>query len=179
MGEIHLATDRTGETTYRLGLDASNLSPPAPVLRSYLGDQALPETVQTARLDATVTFDRPWDVSALEVSRPQPTAIDLTEAKAQWGVMELQATGQLEIDASARPSGTLSLQAVRWQDMLEIARASGALNDTAAQALRKVLELAAQSSGNPNSIDIDLTLRDGTIYFGFIPIGPAPYIYLR
>ncbi|WP_375174588.1 DUF2125 domain-containing protein [Pseudooceanicola sp.] len=177
--ELHLAAERTGEASYRLGLDGRNLSPPAPLLQAWLGNQALPETLQMARLDATVVFDRPWDITALEDSRPQPVGIDLTNMRAEWGVMELQAKGRVEIDARGRPSGKVSLQAVHWQDLLEIARASGALTDSAAAATRTVLDLAAKSAGNPNSIDVELTFEDGLTYIGFVPIGPAPYIYLQ
>lgn len=179
LDELHLAADRTGDTTYRLGLSATDLTPPASVLRALFGDQALPDTMQSLRLDATATFDRPWDISALEDRRPQPTAIDLADLRTKWGVMEFQARGELTIDASSRASGTLAMQAVNWQDMLEIARASGALTETAAKATRTVLELAAKSSGNPNSIDVEVTFRNGTAFVGIVPIGPAPYIYLR
>ncbi|WP_169052665.1 DUF2125 domain-containing protein [Pseudooceanicola onchidii] len=180
LAELHLAAERTAETTYRLGLEARDLSPPAPMLRRTFGDQALPDTVQLARLDATATFDRPWDVTALEVSRPQPTRIDIATLRAEWGVMAFQARGTLDIDtATGRASGTLALQAEEWQQMLEIAQASGAITDTMAQAARGVLQMAANASGNPASIDVEVTLKDGIAYLGFLPIGPFPRIFLR
>lgn len=179
IGALQLAAERLGETTYRIGLDATDLTPPAPMLRDLLGDQALPETVQLAQLDATATFDRPWDITALEISRPQPQQIEISALKAAWGVMEFQATGTLDIDDMGRASGPLSLQAVQWQEMLNIATASGAITEAAAQGARTVLQLAANASGNPNSIDVELTLKDGTAYLGFIPLGPVPLLRLR
>jgi hypothetical protein len=149
------------------------------MLRAILGDQALPETVQLAQLDATATFDRPWDITALEISRPQPQQVEITALKAAWGVMEFQATGTFDIDQIGRANGTLNLQAVQWQEMLTIATASGAITEAAAQGARTVLQLAANASGNPNSIDVELTLKDGTAYLGFIPLGPMPLFRLR
>lgn len=179
LGELHLAAQRQGDTTYRIGLDARDLSPPAPVLRGIFGDQALPDTMQLAHLDATVTFDRPWDISAIEVSRPQPQKIALTDLRAAWGVMEFRATGELEIDAAGRASGPLSLQAEEWLQMLEIAEASGAMTDLVAKAARGLLTMAADASGNPNSIDVQLTLKDGIAYYGVLPVFALPPVILR
>lgn len=179
LGEVHLAAERRDDTTYRVGIDAQDLTPPSQALQNIFGDQALPETMQVAHLDATIAFDRPWDISAIEVSRPQPTRIAISALRAAWGVMEFQANGEIDVDINGRVSGTLAMQAVEWQDMLEIARTSGALSDTAASAARGVLQMAANASGNPNSIDVELTLKDGIAYLGFIPLGPVPRIILR
>ena len=179
LGELHLAADRQAETTYRIGLDARDISPPAPVVRGIFGDQALPETVQLAHLDATVTFDRPWDITALEVSRPQPTNIVLSDLRAAWGVMEFRATGEIELNAAGLASGPLSVQAKEWREMLAIAEATGAMTDFVANAARGVLQMAADASGNPNSIDVELKLKDGVAYFGVLPVFAVPPVVLR
>ena len=176
--ELHLAAERTEEATYRIGLTAADLSPPARALQSLVGDQALPETMQQAHLDATVTFDRPWDRTAIEDSRPQPTRIDLADLKMIWGVMEFQAKGQIDLDAQGRATGKMALQAVHWKEMLKIAVASGAVPESAAEAAQKLLGMAANAKGNPNSLDVELTLKEGTVYLGFLPLGPAPLIRL-
>ena len=177
--DLHLAAQRTGETSYRLGAEATDLTPPAPMLRNLVGTDALPEVMQLARLDAEVTFDKPWDRTALGSARPQPRHIDLSNLKAIWGVMEFQATGALDIDGSGRASGKLDVQAVNWREMLAIAAKSGAIPEGAAQAAETMLGMGANASGNPNSLDIALTLKDGKMFLGFVPLGPAPIFRLR
>jgi len=179
LDQLNLATQRTGDTTYRYGVEATGLTPPVTMLRDLMGDTALPERMESTQLDATVTFDKPWDRSALETARPQPQQIDLANLRAKWGVMELQATGDLTMDELGYASGTLAVQATNWRDMVEIAQQSGALPENAAEMVIGVLGMAAQSSGNPDKLDAEITLRNGQAMLGFIPLGPVPPIRLR
>lgn len=179
LDQLNLATQRVGDTTYRYGIDAYGLTPPMTLLRDLLGDTALPERMENALLDARVTFDKPWDRSALETARPQPQQIDLTNFTAKWGVMELRATGDLTMDAQGLATGTLAVQATNWQDMVDIARQSGALGENTAKMVQGVLGMAAQSSGNPDRLDADITLKNGQAFMGFIPLGPVPPLRLR
>ena len=45
----------------------------------------LPQAFETLELDMTATFDKAWDRSALEQSRPQPVKIDLRLAEMEMG----------------------------------------------------------------------------------------------
>jgi hypothetical protein len=45
--------------------------------------------------------------------------------------------------------------------------------------LESGLTLMAQMSGNPETLDVPLTFRNGRILLGPIPIGPAPILRLR
>lgn len=140
---------------------------------------ALPASFQTLELDMTVGFDRPWDRRALEERRPQPRAIDLRLARAEWGPLSLFAAGQLTVDAGGVPTGTVTLKAENWRDMLAIAQQSGTIPDIAVEPTAKILKLLSRVSGNPDTLDVELTLSDGMMSMGFLPLGPAPYIYLR
>lgn len=176
---LNLAAQRTDTATYRYGIEARGLTPPATALRAMLGDAALPDRMEHARLDALITFDKPWDLSALDVTRPQPTRIELSSLQAQWGVMAFQAKGEIDIDDAGRPSGTLAVQATHWQDMLAIARQSGALPENMTLMVEGLLSMAAQASGNPEKLDAEITLRNGQAFMGFIPLGPVGPIRLR
>lgn len=177
--ELRLAAERTGDTTYRYGVEAFDLSPPAPVLQRLAGQEALPEVIEVASLDATVSFDKPWDISALEVARPQPTHIDLSDMRAIWGVMEFRAAGEIEVDAQGLGTGTVNIRAENWRDMLRVAVNSGAVPENAATATERALGMLAGMKGNPNSIDATLELKNGQVFIGFIPLGPAPVFRLR
>jgi hypothetical protein len=130
-------------------------------------------------VEADVRFDRPWDRTALEDSRPQPRRIDLRLAEATWGELRLKVAATLDVDAHGVPTGELTLQARNWREILTLAEAAGALSPDFRPQLEKVLATLANLAGNPDSFDVTLTFADGRMSMGFLPLGPAPYIYLR
>lgn len=162
---------------YEVTLEAEGIALSAPVLRSL--DPDLPQSLDSARLDLTARFDRPWDLRALETARPQPRALTLHLLEAGWGPMALRMTAELEIDASGMPEGDLTIQARNWRDMLTVAEQTGAVPPQLIGALSEGLRLLAGLSGNPDSLDVTLRLARGQIFIGVLPLGPAPRLQLR
>ncbi len=140
---------------------------------------SLPDEVETLRLDAEIAFTAPWDRTAIEVARPQPTRIDLRELRASWGRLDLRAAGEVTVAADGTPEGTVAVKAENWREILELAVASGALPERLASTVERGLEALAGASGSPETLDAELTLRDGRIFYAFIPLGPAPRLVLR
>ncbi len=169
--------DENDANTYRLALKADKLTPPA----GYnLPDNVdLPRSFTSFRADLTASFDRPWDRSAIEKSRPQPTALDLTLAEIIWGDLQLHAAGKVTIDTSGYPSGEVTIRAVNWRDILDVARLSGQIPVSVIDTVEQALGFIAQLSGNANELDIPLTFANGATKLGPLPIGPAPRIFLR
>ncbi|MEP2027523.1 MAG: DUF2125 domain-containing protein [Paracoccaceae bacterium] len=141
--------------------------------------QSWPVQFETLALDMTVTFDGPWDRSALEKARPQPREINLKLAEIAWGELRLFAAGQVIVDEFGIPTGKVDIKADNWRDMLELAENSGTLAPSVRRASEQTLSLLAGLSGNPEALDLALTLRDGLVTLGPIPIGPAPRLFLR
>ena len=113
--------------TYRLGLSADGLEPSRD-WRSRIGaGSSLPETLDALSADLTVRFDKPWDRTAVEQARPQPRHIRLRLAEARWGRLELQAAGELSVNADGRPDGTVTVKARNWREILALATGSDAL----------------------------------------------------
>lgn len=181
VGTLRLATQRIEgtEAEYRYGVLAETVSLPAALVDRLSTGIALPGAVKKLELDMTVAYDRPWDMDALEVARPQPVQLDLDLAEAEWGELKLAATGEVEVDAAGLPIGTLSIKAERWRDMLRVAVSAGALPDGVARSAERALGFIANLSGNPNSLNVTLDLRDGGIYLGPVLLGPAPVMRLR
>ncbi len=141
--------------------------------------QALSTQADALSLDATIRFSRPWDLTAISQARPQPRMIKLSLAQMKWGNLELLAAGQLDIDPQGTPTGALTIKAENWRDMLAIATKTGALPNELAKPLEQVLTLLARTGGNPQALDIKLTFRNGRMYSGLLPLGPAPRLLLR
>lgn len=139
----------------------------------------LPETITALTLRGTVVFDRPWDRFAIENGRPQPIKIDLENAHGSWGQLDLRAAGALSVDTTGRPDGTLSIRAENWREMIALAVDAGFLPEGMAQTVENAMGLLAGLSGNPETLETDLTFQNGLMFFGPIPLGPAPLIRLR
>ncbi len=162
--------------TYRFGAEVDGLTPSAPLRRLLDPAGVLPETVETLRFDATAAFDRPWDRFAVEDARPQPTRIDLTDLSARWGTATFRAAGEIDVDAEGFPEGQVTIRAVEWRKLLDMAVSSGVLPESAADPTERALELM---SGPRDTLDATLGLRGGFIRLGIIPIAKAPRIVIR
>ncbi|MBI6628855.1 DUF2125 domain-containing protein [Pontibaca salina] len=165
--------------TYDVEIKATDFST-GPLLRRTRGRaDNLPDTLGTLDISMRVAFDRPWDRRALEERRPQPTAIDLALALLDWGPLRLKATGQVTVNRDGIPQGQVTIRAENWRDMLALAQDSGALSPRSAATSEKVLSLLSSLGASGDTLDLSLDLRNGTIYFGLLPLGPAPYLILR
>ncbi len=166
------------ESTYQIGFDASQMVLSDDLLK-LIGQTGLPNVFESLRFDAEITFDAPWDRFAVERRRPQPRAINLSMLRAEWGQLELQAAGDLEIDASGTPTGDISVRATNWREMIKIGVAAGAIPAEISDTLESGLSLVAGLSGNKDTLDLPLSFRNGRVALGPVPLGPAPLIFIR
>jgi hypothetical protein len=126
-----------------------------------------------------VTFDRPWDLSAIEVARPQPVRIDLTEARAEWGNLMLRMSGEVEVDAEGRPTGEVAIRAENWPEMLAMAERAGILGTGLRRTAENALGFLAGLSGRREDLDVTLRLEAGFMFLGPLPVGEGPRLHLR
>lgn len=166
-------------TAYDIKLEAPAFQPGSVPRRAWRIPQDWPIAFESLTLDATVGFDRPLDRATIEEARPQPRRLDLHLAEAAWGALLVRIAAALDVDETGLLSGELSLQAQNWRDMLSLAETAGALPPSFRPQLENILAALARGSVNPDTIDITITLRQGTMYLGFIPLGNAPRLILR
>ncbi len=176
---VRLLQADDARTEYGVTLEAPAFQPGSLPRRAWRIPQDWPIAFDSLTLSATIALDRPFDRATLEEARPQPERIDLHLAEAQWGSLLIRSAAALDVDAAGLLSGDVSLQARNWRDMLTLAETAGALPSALRPQLESILAALARGSGNPDAIDITLTLRTGTIYLGFIPLGPAPQLLVR
>ena len=167
------------ENAHRIGAELLGLQP-SDAARDRLDPAGiLPLRIERMRVDADLGFTAPWDRAAIEVARPQITDIDLRDLSAEWGNMTFRAAGALTVDAAGIPSGEITIRAVGWQRLLDMAIAGGLLPEASRSSLELALGLLASMSGPPDTIDAPLTLRGGRISLGPVPLGPAPRLIIR
>ncbi|MEM6658569.1 MAG: DUF2125 domain-containing protein [Pseudomonadota bacterium] len=164
---------------YAIAAGVQEFTPGADLRDLMNSATTLPQAFETLELDMMVSFDKPWDRTALEISRPQPVSIDLRLAEIKWGELRLFAAGELSVDAQGIPTGEIALKAENWRDMIAMANAAGALPDQAVDPVTRALNFLAGLGGNPNALDLQLNFRDGFVALGPLPLGPAPRLILR
>jgi hypothetical protein len=164
--------------TYHFGLETRDVVLPQPAgLRLQTG--LLPDQLERARADVTMSFDATWDIDALQTARPQPTQIDIKLIEARWGQLELQIAGSLSVDAKGIPTGQVTIKADNWRDILTLVSASGFVPQQLLRPIEQGLSLVAGLSGRTNSLDLPLDFANGRMLLGPIPIGKAPVLRLR
>ena len=166
-------------STYTFDAAAPGFRPGGAIREALRIPQDWPVTFDSLTALGIITFDRPIDRYAVEKARPQPRQITLQLAEAVWGALLLRSSADLTVSENGLISGQLSLQARNWQDMLNLAEASGALPSSIRPQIENILAALARGSGNPNTLDITVEARDGSLFMGFIPLGQLPPLVLR
>jgi hypothetical protein len=164
---------------YDIRIDANGVTPAGEVLALLDPAGLLPQEIETVRFEAVMGFARAWDLTALESSRPAITRVELAELRADWGDLALRLSGDLDVDAEGLPTGDLSVRAQNWREMIEIGVNAGAIPAGFRGTLETGLGLLAGLSGRPEDLDATLSFSNGQVYFGPIPLGPAPRLVLR
>lgn len=162
-----------------ISIKINDLSPSAAMIAQLDSNGILSDTFDVLNIETTITFDKSWDITALEGPRPQPTHIDLRNAAATWGALDLQLAGSFDVDARGYPNGTLQIKATNWREMITLATAAGLIPRNIESMALKAGELLAGLKGNPSTINAELTMSRGTISLGFLPLGPAPRLVIR
>ncbi len=163
-----------GENAHDLAFSAKNLAMP-PFWQAIVNRAGnLPTVFSDAEIETTMFFDRPWDRFALETHRPLLTSFDLTKLRLLWGELQLDAKGNIKIDAQGYFVGELQLRVKNWQDILQMYVDSGALSVGNADLIRSGLNVVAMLSGDPRTLNAPLTFADGEARIGPVWIGSAP-----
>ncbi len=165
--------------THRIGAEITGLKPSEDAIKLLDPGGILPDQVERLRIDATVGFTTSWDRSALEIARPQITEIDLGDLSAVWGTVTFRAAGALTVDEIGLPSGDITVKAVEWRRLLEMAVATGLVAEPLAPTIERGLELLAALKGPSDTIDATLTFAKGEVSVGPIYLGPAPKMIIR
>lgn len=165
--------------SHTIELSAHDLVPSEGLMSTLNTDGLLSDRFEHLEIALTATFDAPWDIHALEERRPQPTRIDIDTIAAQWGKLDLQIAGAVDIDARGVASGKIALKARNWRDMIDMATAAGLIPADMQSLAIRAGQVLAGLKGNADTIDAELTLTEGMIVLGFIPIGPAPNFSIR
>lgn len=178
-GRLEMIRQEDTDARYAIGFKATDLIPATQLTRLIDPAGLLPEAIPVVRAEAQVSFDRPWDLSAIETTRPQPTRIELSDARAEWGMLMLRLSGAVDIDDAGRPTGEVAIRAQNWPVMLDMAERAGLLPTAMRPAVEGVIGFLAGMSGRREDLDVTLRFDQGFVFLGPLPIGEGPRLRLR
>lgn len=153
------------------------IRPPEALFARITQSGALPETIEIAKLDATVTLDRPLDRHTLPDWQNDPgrvRGLDVKSLLVTWGDLSIRGRGELTVRSDGTPDGTLTLIANDWQRMLDLAQEAGLIPADFQFLARSVGQTL--SGGAPDLV-LPVTFQNGNLSVGPIPLGPAPRFF--
>jgi hypothetical protein len=128
-GPAHHDPDRTGKTRrYDVAFAARDLAPPGPMrtpARPRRRSARTPSKRSTT--PPRWSFDRPWDLRAIEDRRPQITALDLREMNAVMGRPDPARGGRcITVDERRYTGwGAIAIRAENWREMVAMTVRAG------------------------------------------------------
>ena len=154
-----------------------DIRPPEELSAQFNRSGTLPATIEIAKLDATVTLDRPLNRHTLPDWQGDPgrlRGLDVKSVLITWGELSIRGRGELTIRSDGTPDGTLTVTANDWQRMLNLAQEAGFIPadyQFIAQSVGQTL------SGGATDLVLPITFQNGNLSIGPIPLGPAPRFY--
>jgi len=180
MKETVLAVRKTdaADNQYDVGIDVKQFTPPTILVRELDRAGILPDSFETLRLDASATFDAPLSQDSFENGTMRLNALSVKDMNVTWGDLMLRATGDVRVGADQFVIGAMTVRATNWEQMLDMAVASGAVNPEYNGAIRTALNFMSALSGNKSELDIPLKFQNGVTKLGPLTIGQAPKLSL-
>lgn len=97
------------------------------------------------------------------------------DAALVWGALDVQGQFTAGLDAALQPAGSGALHVTGYHDAIEALIRAGTISRNAARVVTTVLDMMATSS-NPAIVDVPLSLKDGSLAMGAIPLLRIPPI---
>jgi hypothetical protein len=167
-GEANFALPRA--INFRLSAEAITLPPP-PAPQSPLGSH-----IASATAEGTLTGMLPPDAAspaaAAAAWRDSGGALTLHRIALGWGPLGVTGSASFKLDAALQPDVAANLRLVGIDESLTALSDAHAITPHAAQAAKAVAGLLAQApaGGGTPGVEVPVTLRDGTVSLGMIPL---------
>ena len=129
--------------------------------------------IELVRLDAVARLSAPPG-RASAAAPPELQALDLAEARVDWGGARLVVSGgPVAIGRDGAPYGRLTVRVDEWPRLVEAAIAGGLLPERRGPLTIAALEVLS-ADDPPGTLETELVFEEGRARLGPIPLGPAP-----
>ncbi|ARO15161.1 hypothetical protein BVG79_01817 [Ketogulonicigenium robustum] len=164
------AAPQTDLPVYDTYAGVQNLVLPAGIRAALDPQNTLPPAIAAIDIDLQVALAAPIDRHL--TTMPPLDSVNLRRVHLQWGDVQLTATGTLHPDATGRAEGEVAVTLNGWRKLIDLAVAAGALLPERADQLAMLLGALGQGE----SLSLTLTVSQGVLRYGPIPLMPLPAI---
>lgn len=164
---------RLGSQAVTIGLDGSadallpRLNAQITSLIIPLAVSGLPAMIDALSLDANLHLQSPMDIAQRP---PAILDVDIENVRLDWGDFKAEAKGQIAPDQLGRLSGNITLKMQGAQHLPNILRAMGLITPDQSIILAQGLRILGPSG----QISLPVTIADGLMRIGPLPLGAAP-----
>ena len=176
--DARFATRQSGDDfAHDVGIAATDIVLPDAFRASVDPGGLMPDRLDGVRLDATLGLDQPVDRHTLGGGPPpRVERFVLNAATLSWGDIALSATGAVDIGADRLPVGDITFAVTQWREVAQMVAVSGLVAPAYAPTIQALFQSLAEADGKPEVLTAPISFRAGQIWFGFLPLGPAPRI---
>jgi hypothetical protein len=166
-----LYQDENNPTSYRLGLELTDVSAPRGLISGIGGSSIINGDIERIQLSAKLEFDHELVRLALNGGQsPRLISASIQPSKIVWAGSELAVSGLISEGQNGLIEGQLRFDVKNWQPLYEVFKQASSLSTTELITLKRALDGA--SGGGALEFTLDFT--DGNTMIGPIAIGPAP-----
>lgn len=165
--------DAADAAAHEIFLEATSITPDQAFRMEMKSVSDLPELIDRMRVDARAGFSAPLDRFAAR-TQPRLQRLDLREAGLVWGRLTLSAKGSVAAGPQGVAEGRIDIRVSPWRDLVPVLVAAGVVKAEVAPTVERWLELMAAQGTDREVLEVPLTLADGRMALGPIPLGPAP-----
>ena len=166
-----LYQDENADTSYLLGLQLSDITPPNSLTTRLSGGSIFDGAIESIRLSAQVEFDQEIDRLAFSSGQPpRPVRAKIEPSQIAWGGSKLAVSGALSRAGNGYIEGHLDFDIQNWQPLYDVFKQASALTSAELITLKRALDGA---SGGGNLV-FTLSFENGQSRIGPFTIGPAP-----
>ena len=176
---VEVTQNAQSDASYRIETAATGFAP-GDLARDALGiDASWPRRFDALAADVVLTLDRPLDRYTAEGGQIQPRGLTINRLDLRWGDLILAGSGTVEIDNTGIPAGEVGLRVENWRALMGLAEDAGYIAADERARTEIFLNALANMGGNPETLDLTLSFRDGAAFLGPIALGPVPPLFLR
>lgn len=172
LAAMRLSPDTT--QTYDAYFEARSIVLPEDIRRMIDPQNLQPPVIQSLRFDSDVTLSAPIELISAAASPATIETLSIKELALSWGEMSVSAIGDVTPDAAGLLNGSISISARNWQQALDLAVATGAVDANRRFLFTEIANSMDETPHVPDTLTLTLSVTDGIMMLGSFPLGAAP-----
>ena len=164
-------------TAIDLALQGDNMVLPDRLTPPALGDkakliilQARLRNVPATHAASPVEFARDWMAAG--------GTLAVSDLKVKWGPLDMDASGEVTLDAQGRPAGRLDAQIADYEGLISALVKAGRIPEQSGRMALAGLGLISQFQGNKSGrVRVPVVMSKGKLYLGPVPVATLDPVF--